>query len=71
MASQRRKCRLYRSAGVPVVWLVDPVGRSVEVFDEGRDGVALPADGVLETVELPGFRLPLVELFAVLDRETE
>ena len=29
---------------------------------------ALPADGVLESARLPGFHLPLAELFAALDR---
>ena len=70
MEEQRRNCRLYRDAGVPVVWLVDPVGRVVEVFDDGHDDAPLPRDGVLTTALMPGFALPVAELFAVLDRET-
>jgi len=68
MASQRRKCRMFREHGVPVCWLVDPVSRTVEVFEEGRDGERLPSDGVLETALLPGFWLRLEELFGALDR---
>ena len=67
MASQRRKCRRYIEAGVPVVWLIDPVSRSVEVFTEGVDAEPLPSDGVLSASELPGFELALRELFAVID----
>ncbi|MFN0145817.1 MAG: Uma2 family endonuclease [Dehalococcoidia bacterium] len=69
MESQRRKCRRYRAAGVPVVWLVDPRGRVVEVFEGDRDGVALEPDAPLETPLLPGLSIAHRELFAVLDRD--
>lgn len=69
MAELRRKCRSFRENGVEVCWLVDPVARRVEVFDGEGDGVELPQDGALEAVVMPGFRLPLADLFAVLDRE--
>jgi Uma2 family endonuclease len=68
MAAQRRKCRRYREAGVPVCWLIDPISRSVEVFEGARDGERLPADGTLASPHIPGFALPLSELFAVIDR---
>ena len=68
MASQRRKCRWYREAGVPVVWLVDPISRTVEVFEGDLDGEPLPAAGVLSSPLLPGFAVPLPELWAALDR---
>jgi len=68
MAEQRAKCRFYRAHGVEVAWLIDPEARIVEVFDDGRDGEALPADATLESTYLPGFSLPLAGLFAVLDR---
>ena len=57
-----------RGNGVNVCWLIDPVSRQVEVFEGDRDGVRLPADGILETPVMPGFSLPLSDLFAVLDR---
>ncbi len=66
MAAQRRKCRRYREVGVPVCWLIDPISRSVEVFEGELDGERLPADGVLSTPMLPGFELALRELFAVI-----
>lgn len=67
LSSQREKCRFYRSHGVDVCWLVDPVSRTAEVFEGDRAGAVLSADRALESPFLPGFRLPLGELFAVLD----
>ena len=67
MASQRRKCRVYREAGIPVVWLIDPISRTVEVFEGGADGERIPPGGVMESAHLPGFRLAVADLFAVLD----
>jgi len=60
----REKCAEYRSRGVDVCWLIDPMRRSVEVFDEGREGLELPADGTLESEHVPGFSLPISELWA-------
>jgi Uma2 family endonuclease len=67
MAAQRRKCRDYRAGGVDVCWLIDPIGRRAEVFEGDRDAEVLSRDGALESAFLPGFRLPLAELFAALD----
>lgn len=63
----REKCHLFRAAGTEVCWLVDPDRRSVEVFDDARDGEVLSGQAVLESPHMPGFRLPLPDLFAVLD----
>lgn len=65
MAELRRKCRDYRAHGVDVAWLVDPDSQTVEVFEDGADGLA--AEGVLTSAYLPGFRLELEDLFSVLD----
>jgi Uma2 family endonuclease len=64
MASLQEKCREYRSRGVDVCWLIDPTRRTVEVFEDGREGVELAADGVLASEKIPGFSLPIVELWA-------
>jgi len=63
----QEKCREYRERGVELCWLIDPETRTVEVFDGDHDGTALPRDGVLESPRLPGFALPVVELWAGLD----
>ena len=67
MNSQRAKCRMWREHGIPVVWLFDPRTRTAEVFDADHDGAVFGAPHVLTTAHLPGFALPLAELFAVLD----
>lgn len=64
----RYKSRLWRRNGATCVWLIDPYAHTVEVFEGDRDAERLPADGVLETAVMPGFFVPLSELFAVLDR---
>ena len=60
-----RKLKQYFAAGVKEVWLIDPDAREVEVWT----GPALPepaltAEQTLTTSLLPGFALPLAELFA-------
>jgi Uma2 family endonuclease len=67
MAAQRQKCRDMRENGVDVCWLIDPESRTVEVFEGGADAAPAPAGGKLESPHLPGFSLPLDELFSVLD----
>ncbi|MGE3073546.1 MAG: Uma2 family endonuclease [Dehalococcoidia bacterium] len=67
MAELRRKCRAFRENGVEACWLVDPASRTVEVFEGDRDGERLARDASLETSVMPGFSLPLENLFAVLD----
>jgi Uma2 family endonuclease len=68
MGELREKCRQFRDGGVDVCWLIDPEARSVEVFEGARDAEPLPAGGALESAFLPGFSLPLSDLFSVLDR---
>ncbi len=68
MRAQREKCRRYRASGVPVYWLIDPVGRTVEVFEGDVDAEPVAHDGALETAMMPGFSLTVRDLFAVLDR---
>ena len=59
------KRELYRKAGVPLVWWVDPKRRTVAVYRQGSlvaelgEGDALDGEDVL-----PGLRLPVAELFA-------
>lgn len=43
--------------------LIDPFRRLVEVFEEGRDGVELPSDGVASSASIPEFSLPIAELW--------
>jgi Uma2 family endonuclease len=66
-ASQRQKCRWYLARGVAECWLIDPYKRTVEVFDADRDGVLLTPRTALRTAILPGFELPLEDLWAILE----
>ena len=67
-----RKRQEYFAAGVQVVWQVDPNARTVEVFTAPDQSTVLHEAQTLEggTV-LPGFTLPLQELFSELDLQGE
>ena len=67
-AEMARKRREYFEAGVRLVWLVDPVPRSVAVFTGAEQFTTVDADGSLDAgAILPGFTLALRELFAELE----
>jgi Uma2 family endonuclease len=65
-----RKRKEYFSAGVDVVWEVDPAKRSVAVYERGKKKPRLYNHS--QTIEcgrsLAGFRLVLADLFGELDR---
>jgi Uma2 family endonuclease len=67
-----RKRQNYFAAGVQVVWQVDPRTRTVEVFTTPDQSTILHEAQTLDggTV-LPGFTLPLQELFSELDLQGE
>jgi Uma2 family endonuclease len=67
-----RKRQEYFAAGVHIVWQVDPRTRTVEVFTAPDQSTVLHETHILDggTV-LPGFTLPLQELFAELDLQGE
>lgn len=59
----------YFRAGTILVWEVDPDERTIEVFTTADESTTLGEDGTLDGGDvLPGFTLPLRELFAKLDR---
>jgi Uma2 family endonuclease len=68
-AEMDRKRHDYFRAGVRLVWEIDPAARTVAVYGTPDDPQVLREGDVLEggTV-LPGFRLPLPDLFGRLDR---
>jgi Uma2 family endonuclease len=67
-----RKRQDYFAAGVQLVWQIDPSTRTVEVFTAPEQSTLLHEMQTLDggTV-LPGFALPLHELFAELDIQGE
>jgi Uma2 family endonuclease len=63
-----RKRQEYFGHGTQVVWVIDPRARTVEVFTAPAVSTLLQETGTLTgNPVLPGFTLPLRELFAELD----
>jgi Uma2 family endonuclease len=59
----------YFSVGVELVWEIDPVARTVDVYTSATQIATLTATDTLDGGSiLPGFTLPLRDLFAELDR---
>ena len=67
-----RKLREYFTAGVRIVWYIDPERRTAWAYTAEDDCIQLGASGVLSAGDvLPGFELPLERLFAKLDHAAE
>ena len=65
-----RKRREYFAAGVRLAWFVDPVARTVTVYTAVDQSTLLHVAHTLDGgAVLPGFALPLQELFDELDRQ--
>jgi Uma2 family endonuclease len=64
----RRKLRDYFTTGVRLVWYVDPRTRTVAVYTSPDQCTALDESAILTGGDvLPGFELPLRDLFAEID----
>ncbi len=64
----RRKLQDYFAAGVRLVWYIDPRTRTAAVYTSPEQCLTLGEADVLTGGEvLPGFELPLRELFAEID----
>jgi len=59
----RRKLSQYFEAGVKEVWLIDIEVKEIEIWTPTLPFHVLSGNNVLETQLLPGFALPLEELF--------
>jgi Uma2 family endonuclease len=60
-----RKLKQYLAAGVKEVWLIDPEAREVEIWTGPTlPDRALAVGEALVSPLLPGFALPLTDLFA-------
>ncbi len=65
-----QKLRDYFDSGVRLVWFVDPETRTVEVNTSSDHSTVLREDQTLDGGDvLPGFSLPLRQLFAELDSQ--
>ena len=64
-----RKVGEYFHGGVRLVWVIDPVTRSADVYTEAATKITIPPAGRLDGGEvLPGFTLPLAKLFERLEK---
>lgn len=60
----------YREAGIPLIWVIYPGTRRVQVLGANRPRVELEPTGVLDGADvLPGFTCSLQELFASAEPE--
>ncbi|WP_047816879.1 Uma2 family endonuclease [Rhodopirellula islandica] len=67
-AEMARKRREYFHAGVRLVWTVDPIRRSVAIFTTATQSSVLGETESLDGGDvLPGLKISLAEVFAVLD----
>jgi len=67
-AEMRRKLHDYFTAGCPLVWFVDPETRTATIYTAADQSTTLEESQALEGgAVLPGFVLPLRQLFAELD----
>ena len=58
------KIEMYREAGVPLIWLVDPAEATVTVIAAGQPTTILKSANTLDGGEiLPGFSVPVAEIF--------
>jgi len=58
------KSQDWLEAGCRLVWVADPKTRTVTIYRSQRENIALALDDVLDGEDvLPGFRLPVSEIF--------
>jgi Uma2 family endonuclease len=70
-AEMKRKRGEYFSAGVRLIWEIEPESRSVSVFTPDGTVTRLENSAALDGSDvLPGFTLKLVDLFGELDRHS-
>jgi Uma2 family endonuclease len=69
-AEMERKLRDYFAAGVRLVWYIDPPTRSARAYTAVDQSTEISESGTLTGGDvLPGFELPLAELFARAERK--
>ena len=62
-----RKLASYSEFGVVEYWIVNPISKSIELFQRTDEELKMSrifsCDEVLESAVLPGFRLPVARVF--------
>jgi Uma2 family endonuclease len=71
-AEMNRKLHEYFEAGVRLVWYIEPKTRTARAYTAEHEWTEIGSDGLLLGGEvLPGFEVPLAELFARADGPVE
>jgi len=63
----RRKLNIYREAGVPEIWIIDPEYKNVDIYLLENNRYVLNSVKIGDTLKspkFPGFEIPLVDLFS-------
>jgi Uma2 family endonuclease len=64
-----RTLREFFEAGSQLAWIIDPRTQTAKVYSSAKRFKPLDARGILDGGKvLPGFKLPLAELFAATKR---
>jgi Uma2 family endonuclease len=64
-----RKIREFFAEGTKLFWVIDPAKKSAKVYTSPKRFRELDASGTLDGGKvLPGFKLPLADLFAITKR---
>ena len=72
VAEMDRKLRDYFKAGVRLVWYIEPKNRTARAYTAVHEWTDIgPNDSLRGGDVLPGFELPLAQLFACVDRPRE
>jgi Uma2 family endonuclease len=65
LSQLRNKAHEYLRAGVQIVWVIDPATKSVIVYSDDESPQTLKESGVLTAKGvIPGFKVPVAELFS-------
>jgi Uma2 family endonuclease len=68
-AELERKTKEYLAAGCKLAWVIDPPTKTAKIYTSAKKFKELDATGTLEGGKvLPGFKLPLADLFASTKR---
>ena len=72
LAEMKRKREEYLRCGVRLIWIIDPIKRTVQVIVPKRNPVVLSAADMLDGGKvLPGFQVSLKDVFATLDETAD
>lgn len=67
---ERKRIELFRS-GTKLMWIIDPETKTAEIYTSPTRCKVIEDDGVLDGGKVvPGFKLPLVDVFDSLKRKT-